>query len=85
MTELEELQKKLFKAVKEMRRLQSLYWDTKAFTLIDKVKKQEKYVDRLIDEIIEEEVIQADKLKEASKGTIFCRYCSETPSNCKCE
>jgi len=42
---------KLFKEVKEMRRLQSLYWDTKAFTLIDKVKKQEKYVDRLLFDI----------------------------------
>ncbi len=42
---------KLFKEVKEMRRLQALYWETKAFTIIDRVKKQEKYVDRLMADI----------------------------------
>lgn len=42
---------KLFKEVKEMRRLQNLYWETKAFTIIDKLKKQEKYVDRLLDDV----------------------------------
>ena len=47
---MEALQK-IVEEVKEMRRLQQEYWETKNFTLITKIKRQEKYVDRLIFEL----------------------------------
>jgi hypothetical protein len=47
---MDQLQK-IVAEVKEMRRLQQEYWETKNFTLIAKIKKQEKYVDRLIFEL----------------------------------
>ena len=55
MTEREREIKNILKEVTEMRRLQVLYWDTKAFTIIDRLKKQEKYVDRLLSELTPEE------------------------------
>ena len=80
MNALEELQSRFFKAVIELRRLQKLYWDTRAFTVIDKVKKQEKYVDRLVDDILEENAKIEDK-----KCEIWCTICLRSPVNCKCD
>ena len=45
--------KELYKAVSELRNLQQKYWETKSFTLINKIKRQEKYVDKLLIEINE--------------------------------
>ena len=50
---MEEKLQILYKAVKEMRNLQQEYKDTKLFTLLNKLKTAEKYVDRLLLEINE--------------------------------